>query len=151
MAAVQELSVFSAETKEKENRAFELRKAGASYSQIAKALEYHDESGAYKAVKRYIARLNRESSDELRTMAQEQLNDIYRRTLDIYQTNSDDSVRLRALNQLTQTQESLRKLLGLDAPTQITGPEGGPIEVRIGAIVEKIQQIKAGEGEHDQV
>jgi hypothetical protein len=54
------------ETREREAKALELRKHGASLSEIARAVGYTNESGASKAIRRSLARLDESDAAELR-------------------------------------------------------------------------------------
>jgi hypothetical protein len=58
---------------EKERRALELRKGGATYNRIAQVLGYSDEGGAAKAVKRALADTLQEPAAEIRKLEAERL------------------------------------------------------------------------------
>lgn len=60
--------------KQKQRQALELRKAGASYHDIAQAVGYKDQSGARKAVIRAFGEVIQEPVTELRNMQVERLN-----------------------------------------------------------------------------
>lgn len=59
---------------EKRRSALELRKAGVSYAEIAKAVGYADQSGARKAVMKAFGEVIQEPVAELRVIQQERLN-----------------------------------------------------------------------------
>jgi hypothetical protein len=59
---------------ENRKKSLELRKAGATYQQIAEAVGYHDASGARKAVMKAFGEVIQEPVAELRTMQVERLN-----------------------------------------------------------------------------
>lgn len=61
-------------SKEKQRKALELRKTGASYEQIAHFVGYKDQSGARKAVVRAFNQVIQEPVTELRTLQVERLN-----------------------------------------------------------------------------
>lgn len=58
---------------EKERQALELRKQGATFDQIARAVGYADRSAAYKAVMRGLKATLREPADEVRALYLERL------------------------------------------------------------------------------
>jgi hypothetical protein len=129
----------TAQTAENDARAVRLRAQGASYSSIAKALGYHDESGAYKAVQRALAAIPAPEVEELRALQGEEL-DALRRGLwqVIYGThykvsNSgrvvmdpatgepllDPAPKISAGNALARVLDRQAKLFGLDQPTRV--------------------------------
>lgn len=61
-------------SKEKQRKALELRKGGASYQAIADAVGYADASGARKAVMTAFSEINQEPAQELKTLQIERLN-----------------------------------------------------------------------------
>lgn len=59
---------------ERQRRALELRKSGATFESIAKALGYADHTGARAAVKKAMERVIQEPAHELKIMTMERLN-----------------------------------------------------------------------------
>lgn len=106
--------------------ALELRKAGASYQTIAERLGYRSSSGAHKAVSSALKATLREPADELRELEVTRLDAallaIWRRV------QSGDE---RAIDRLLGIMKRRAALLGLDRPArrELSGPDGGPIEV----------------------
>ncbi len=101
--------------KEREVEALNLRKSGATYDQIGKALGITTQ-GAYKAIIRSLKRLNEqnsESSEELRRLEVERLDRmlvaIWPQVLNGNQGAVDRAIKIS---------ERRAKLLGLDAPTR---------------------------------
>ena len=101
--------------KEREVEALNLRKSGATYDQIGKALGITTQ-GAYRAIIRSLNRLNeqnRESADELRRLEVERLDRmlaaIWGQVLNGNQGAVDRAIKIG---------ERRAKLLGLDAPTR---------------------------------
>lgn len=161
----QEASPEMIEAREREERALAMKKIGANYPEIAQALGYHDRSGAKKAVSRALKRMGQEDAVEIRQIMVEQLNDLYRRTTEIYtrthplvsngkvvrdaegNTLDDDGVKLHAIATLLRVQERTSKLLGLDAPraVELSGPNGEaiPLEVRAAQVVERLRALPA--------
>lgn len=110
-------------------QALELRKAGASFDQIAKQLGYAHKSGAHHSVMRALKAslsLRNDSAAELRELMLARL-DAYR--LGIYRAATSGSPR--AVEVALKIEERTAMLLGLDAPkrAELSGPEGGPIEI----------------------
>jgi hypothetical protein len=109
--------------------AFDLRRQGYSYREIAKRVGYADDSGARKAVNSTLARLTKEvneSAEEMRAIETERLDQIL------------TSIWPKALNgELLVIDRCLRimdrraKMWGLDTPARVemSGPDGAPIEI----------------------
>lgn len=151
-----------AAVRERDARALELAKTGASMAAVAAALGYANASGAWKAVQRGLAAIPKQAADELRQMQQERLGDLYRHTLQVLANHhpvlykgkpvvgadgrelEDDSVRLEAIKTLLRVDESFRRLNGLDLPrkVEVSGPDGEPIPVEVTAqsVLERIRQ-----------
>lgn len=107
----------------------ELRKAGASYDQIARQMGYAQKSGAHHAVMRALKaalQARDESAAEMREMEAQRINAYL---LGIYQkaTHGDP----RAIEVALKLSERMAALFGLDAPVrrELSGPDGGPIEL----------------------
>ncbi len=107
-------------------RALELRLAGVTYEQIAEQLGYAGRSGAFKAVNTALKETLREPAEELRTLSAERLD---RATLAIWRAVSAGD--LQAIDRLLRIEARRARLLGLDAPSrqELSGPDGGPIEI----------------------
>lgn len=65
-----------ARQRERQAKALELRKAGATYAQIAKRLGYTSPQGAASSIKRALDRMIQEPAEEVRKMEYERLNHI---------------------------------------------------------------------------
>lgn len=113
-------------TRERQRQALELRKAGASYDQIARQLGYSNESGAYKAIQTVLQATVQEPSDEMRTLELKRLDQMLIGLWPDAQRGHQGAVD-RAL----KIMERRAAYLGLDAPkrSELSGPDGGPIEV----------------------
>jgi hypothetical protein len=109
---------------ERKLQALELRKAGATFQQIADQLGYRSASGAFNAVKAALKATLREPADELRELELTRLDamllPLWRRV------QSGDE---KAVDRVLRIMERRARLLGLDAPTrgEISGPEGKPL------------------------
>ena len=115
---------------ERENQALQLRKAGASYAQIATQLGYANLSGAWKACMRAIKRVPAENAREARDLDLARLDEAL---LAVWRDVQQG--RWRAIETAIHIMERRAKLLGLDAPTR----------VRIDAEV-AIREVAAGLG-----
>jgi hypothetical protein len=107
-------SVYSGrrlEAVDKQRRALELRKAGRTWSEIARVVGYKTHSGAIAAVKVALEKTLQEPADHYRALTLERLTDVIR----IYwgdMVNHD----LRATDRVLRAIADIRALLGLDAP-----------------------------------
>jgi hypothetical protein len=110
-------------------QALELRKAGASYDQIAAQLGYAQKSGAHHAVKRALSSVLKrrdETAEEMRELELERLDTIQ---LGIWAQARQGN--FQAIDRILRVMERRAAMLGLDAPRrqELTGADGGPIEV----------------------
>ena len=126
---------------DRERQAIELRKAGASYDQIARQIGYANKGAAYKAVSRALKATMATMSldaDAYRQLAADRLDAML---LGVWQaaTRGDP----QAISAVLRIEERRASMLGLDAPkrTEVTGQDGGPIEVdqRVSYSVEERQ------------
>ena len=106
---------------ERQRRALELRKAGASFDEIGSTLGYRGKSGAYQAVMSALKRTLQEPADEVRKLELARL-DRAQRTAWERMLHGD----LDALGKVLKVMERRAKLLGLDAPAKVapTDPSG---------------------------
>ncbi len=99
--------------------AMELRRLGATYTQIAEHVGV-SRSTAYGYVKRELDALAdqcRESAEHLRDIELERLDAGVQSVARVmHNDNASDDTRLRAVAQWIRLSESRRKLLGIDAP-----------------------------------
>ena len=113
---------------EKRLQALELRKCGATFAEIGKGLGISTQR-AHKIVMEELERLamlRLGNADELRRLELERLE-----MASIPVVNKVKRGDLQAALVWIKLSESRRKLLGIDAPArqEISGPNGGPIEV----------------------
>jgi len=102
--------------REREAKALELRKAGATYTQIAKQLEM-TEPGAYKVVTRVLERLARKATESYESVLRLELE-----RLDVAMLSIWPQVRagnLGAIDRALKIMDRRAKYLGLDSPLQI--------------------------------
>lgn len=96
----------------KKLKAVELRKAGASYDEIARVLGYGARSGAFKIVQTALKEMLREPVKELRSLEAARLDDIQ-----LALWSRVKRGELAALDRLIKIMERRAKLLGLDVPS----------------------------------
>ncbi len=98
---------------EKERQALQLRKAGATYEAIAKALGYADKTGARACVQRALKETIQEPADELRRLECERLDELLKALWPAALNGHTRSVEI-ALGVMDRR----ARLLGLDAATR---------------------------------
>ena len=101
--------------REREIKALELRKAGATYVQIAEALGI-SRAGAHKVVLRALARLEKEAGEEAEHLRRLEIERLDAMLLAIWPHVKKGS--LGAIDRAIRIMERRAKLLGLDAPTK---------------------------------
>jgi hypothetical protein len=114
--------VRSAEHAEKQRRALELRKAGASYDAIAAKVGYANRGGAYKAVAAALAEITAEPAADVKKLEVERL-DAQLRRLDRAQRDAklmaDPELVAKVGAVILKVAERRARLLGLDAPVKV--------------------------------
>lgn len=122
---------------QRDAEAARLRSRGLSLRQIADALGYANESGAYKAVQRALAAVPVEAAEELRRLHRRQLDYLARRAWAVLECEHpliaangrivehdgrpllDWRPVLRAIDALLRIMEREARLMGLDAPLRV--------------------------------
>ncbi len=99
--------------KERQRQALELRKAGATYQQIADQLGFKHASSAGKSVKKAIDNLGTEEAEDLRIIEVARLNHLMLAIWDRCQAGD-----LKAIDRALRIQQRLSDLMGLDAPAR---------------------------------
>lgn len=105
-------------SKERAIQALELRKAGASFSQIASQLDYADESGARKAVQTLMNKREYEAVDEARKLEIERLDKMLLGNGKNGVYNQAINGHLGAVDRVIKISDQRAKLLGLYAPAK---------------------------------
>lgn len=100
--------------KEKQRRALELRRAGASYAQIGRVLGYRSTASAHKAVEVALTMTLREPAEAVRQLELERLDEAQRAIWPRVRAGD-----LEAIDRLCKLMDRRAKLLGLDAPKQV--------------------------------
>ena len=111
-------SVRRLQAVERQRRALELRKAGASFEEIASTLGYAGKSGAYRAVISALKRTLQEPADEVRKLEAARLDRAQRAAWERMLAGD-----LEALGKVLKVMERRAKLLGLDAPAKLPLPD----------------------------
>jgi hypothetical protein len=106
---------------EKWGKALALRRAGATFAQIARQVGYAEEGAAHKAVMSAIKATLREPAEEVRTLEVERLD---RLMLGVWQRAIDG--KSEAIDRVLKIMDRRARLLGLDAPRKLaaTDPDG---------------------------
>lgn len=100
--------------REKQRRALELRKSGATYDAIARAAGYYDASAARKAVVSAMAEIVQEPAQELKTLQVERLNHMLLVTWS--QVQAGDT---RAIDSALRIMDKLDRLMGTEAAQKV--------------------------------
>lgn len=126
-------------------QALELRKAGATYEDIAAQLGYKNRSCAWAAVKSALKSTVKEPAEEVRTLEVARLDSLF---LAMYPKARKGDVQ--AVDRCVRISERRSKLLGLDAATNVdVKSDGKPIgsavsdERRLAALVALNDRIRA--------
>ncbi len=99
---------------EKQRQALELRKAGATFDQIAKALGYANAGGAYKVVQAGLRAVVQQPADEVRQLEVERLDAMLRALWPDAMAG-----KWLAIDRCLGIMDRRARLLGLDAPLRI--------------------------------
>jgi predicted transcriptional regulator len=111
---------------ERRAKAVELRKEGRTFNEIAAALGV-SRAAAHKMVSGAIDELNALTIDETRALRQQQLDRIGVLMAGLFAAARRGEVA--KVNAAIKLMEREAKLAGLDAPSEFSGPGGGPIPV----------------------
>lgn len=110
--------------KEKQRKALELRKAGATFQQIADQVGWKNTSSAYQAVKQALEDAIREPREEVRDLQYERLNHML---LTLWpQIQAGDR---GAMDTALRIMDKMDRIIGTDAPTQHEVAHSGAVLV----------------------
>lgn len=111
----------------RERKGIALRLAGATYEEIGEQLEM-SESGAYRLVRRCLARERARTEEDAETLRQIDLMRVERAILALW--TMVKAGNLGAIDRLLRCLDIRAKYLGLYAParTEHTGKDGGPMQ-----------------------
>lgn len=108
------------EAREREAMVLRLRRAGATFAQIAEEVGYAGEGAAYKAFARAMDRTIREPAESYRNLHRDRLEELYRLTMgQILAEDAAGRSVARLVEVANKVLDSLAKLDGLDAPRKI--------------------------------
>lgn len=109
---------------ERQIRALNLRKAGATFPEIAEAEGYASPSGAYEAVKAALKKTMSEPAEELRQLELTRLDDMLASIWDAVLAGDTDSIATAL-----RISERRARLLGLDRPDPMVKVQVGSVSV----------------------
>ena len=112
------------EAAEKRARALELRKAGATYDQIAQQVGYAERGSAYRAVQTALQAITQEPAQEVRQLEVERLDAMLLGLWPAARKGKEGAV-----DRVLRIMERRAKLLGLDAP--VKADVGGKLSYEI--------------------
>jgi hypothetical protein len=110
--------------REKQRQALELRKAGATYRQIAESVGYRSASSAYTAVKKAFNEVIQEPVEEIRAMQVERVQHMILALWPAAQSGDPKSSEV-----LLKWIDKLDRLMGTEAPRQVEHSVNGQIGV----------------------
>lgn len=121
----------AAEHAEQQRKALELRKAGATYEQIAVQLKVSNRSVAWKLVKTAIEDIVREPAEEVLQLELARLDAML---LGVWTDAKGGNTA--AIDRALRIMDRRAAYLGLDAPkrSEVTGSDGGPIIYNVTAL-----------------
>ena len=130
---------------EKERQVVQYRQGGATFDQIAKKLDYADESGARAAFKRAMERMR---DDALNA----EMRELHRQRLEVALTAIWPNVvkgDFEAIKIMLKILERDAKLYGIDAPVktelEVTTYDGNLLRQRTREIVESVRALRESE------
>lgn len=112
------------EAAEKRARALELRKAGATYDQIARQVGFSERGAAYRAVQTALLEITQEPAQEVRQLELERLDAMLLGLWPAARKGKEGAV-----DRVLRIMERRAKLLGLDAP--VKAEMGGKLSYEI--------------------
>lgn len=150
---------------EKQAYALRLRRDGATYDDIARAVGYADKASAYNAIRKALAEITREPAADVKALELARLDKLYAEAMAIVDASpllpEDDEdadpdeafdaamkTRLDAIRTALKVSERRSKLEGLDAPTktQEVSPYDGmskdELEAKAAELREKLGAVK---------
>lgn len=131
------------EVAKKQQRAVELRNLGVDFDRIAAELGYADRSGAWRAVEAGLKRSIVEPAHEQRVLQSNRLDLLTRQALQAVLAGDLDQIQ-----NVLRIEKRRSDLWGLDAPknVEVTGPNGGPVQTDVGALLlERLRQLNGSE------
>lgn len=123
-------------------QAMKLRRDGLTYQQIADKLGYKAANGAYSAVRRVLDKIDGETKEIARDIRMMEFSRLDCAHEAIFPKVQDGN--LEAIKTMLKLMERRSKLMGLDAParSEVSGPDGGPIERRTTTVTQLDRDIE---------
>jgi hypothetical protein len=125
-------------------RALQLRESGAKYRDIARALNC-SVGRAHQLVQEGLAELHDEVTDTASNVRTLELNRLDQMWFDLRSRDPKQLSEPRFIEAQLKIMERRARLLGLDAPVAIGGPDGGPIPLALdarAAFIAKIDEME---------
>ena len=150
------MSPANVELTEREIRAVELRKAGHSFFEIAQALGYQTKGAAWRAVRRALQRWGAENVQELRQLEIARLDTITRKLWpkilgqkaraggvdddgNIVEPREEIPPDMDAMRLYLQVSQRRSRLLGLDAPMEVTLPGAEEYQSTVQPVLDDVE------------
>lgn len=124
----------------KERQALELRRAKATYTDIAQALGYASPSGAYRAVQSALKRTAQGAAEEYRAEELDMLDRLHRAHWTRALAGDVAAAKL-----VLSVSERRSKLMGLDAAIAIKATVTDAVDAQIEELVAELAQLASGE------
>jgi hypothetical protein len=131
---------------EKEAKIIELRRTGATWELIAKAVGYANASGAYKAYQKALNRIIEPKIEELRATEIDRLD---RLQFAIWERAKDGEIK--AIDAVLRILDRRTRILGLDAPSKIQAEivtyDGNILEEHTQRIIDLVRSTRVTSGD----
>lgn len=124
--------------RERQHAALELRKAGATYKDIARQLNYSSPQAAFRAVKQLLEETKQESTTEFRKVQFERLNYMILKLWPRVQAGED-----RAIAQVASLMAQQDRLMGTEAPVEHKISHEGAVLVIEGSEDDYVRSLEA--------
>lgn len=130
-------------TLDKERRALEMRRAKASYTDIARAVGYSSASGAYEAVQRAIKRHTQGNVEELRREELDMLDRLHLAHWPAAVGTQNNPADVSAGYFVLKVSERRARLLGLDAAVAIKATVTDAVDAEIEELIRQLAELDA--------
>lgn len=144
MASKNKTSQARARTLEREAKAFQLRKKGASYTEIARSLRI-SRQGAHKLVTAVFEQLESELGETVPTVRRMEIERLDEMLFAIWPKVKKGD--LPSIDRALKISERRSKILGIDMPIarEVSGPDGGRMSI---ALLDKCMEAAQSERRH---
>jgi len=130
---------------EKERQVLEMRAAGHGFQVIADNVGYASAGSAYNAYARALERTLREPAEQVRELALERLDAMFRSVWDKASTGD-----IKAIEAVLKLEERRAKLLGIDAPIKVQAEitDGGELDESVRRFAYLIAEARINAARH---